>query len=92
MNILFNGLDKDMFGNVINCPTSKEVCDTVQILCEGMKQVIENKMQLLIQQYEHFHFKQSETPSDTYNIFQKPLNALKLYGRCIPQKIQISSS
>ena len=25
MNIMFNGLDKDMFDNVINCTTSKEV-------------------------------------------------------------------
>ena len=25
MNILFNGLEKDMFDNVINCTTSKEV-------------------------------------------------------------------
>ena len=38
MNILFNGLDKDMFDNVINCTTSKEVWDTVQILCEGTEQ------------------------------------------------------
>ena len=75
MNILFNGLDKDMFDNVINCTTSKEVWDTIQILCEGTEQVRENKMQLLIQQYEHFHFKQSETLSDTYNRFQKLLNA-----------------
>ena len=35
MNILFNGLDKDMFDNVINCITSKEVWDTIQTLCEG---------------------------------------------------------
>ena len=62
MNILFNGLDKDMFDNVINCTTSKEVWDTIRILCEGTEQVRENKMQLLIQQYEHFHFKQSENP------------------------------
>ena len=54
MNILFNGLDKDMFDNVIKCTTSKEVWDTIQILCEGTEQVRENKMQLLIQQYEHF--------------------------------------
>ena len=51
------------------------------ILCEGTEQVRENKMKLLIQQYEHFHFKQSETLSDTYNRFQKLFNALKLYGR-----------
>ena len=69
MNTLFNGLDNDMVDNVINCTTSKEVWDTVQILFEGNKQVRENKMQLLIQQYEHFHFKKSETLSDTYSIF-----------------------
>ena len=44
MNILFNGLDKDMFDNVIICTTSKEVWDTIQILCEGTEQVRENKM------------------------------------------------
>ena len=69
MNILFNGLDKDMFDNVVNYTTSKQVCDTVQILYEGTEQVRENKLQLLIQQYEHFHIKQSETLSDTYNRF-----------------------
>ena len=35
MNILFNGLDKNMFDNVINCTTSKEVWDIIQTLCEG---------------------------------------------------------
>ena len=59
MNILFNGLDKNMFDNVINCTTSKEVWDTIQTQCEGTEQVRENKMQFLIQQYEHFNFKQS---------------------------------
>ena len=57
MNILFNGLDKNMFDNVINCTTSKEVWDTLQTLCEGSEQVRHNKMQLLIQKYEAFHFK-----------------------------------
>ena len=42
-NILFNGLDKDMFENVINCTTSTEVWDTIQILCEGTEQVREKK-------------------------------------------------
>ena len=32
MNILFNGLDKDMFDNVINCTYSKEVWDTLLTL------------------------------------------------------------
>ena len=37
MKIMFNGLDKDMFDNVINCTTSKEVWDTIQTLCEGFE-------------------------------------------------------
>ncbi|KAL8088634.1 hypothetical protein AgCh_038421 [Apium graveolens] len=81
MNILFNGLDQDMFDNVINSQTAKEVWDTVQIICEGTEQVRENKMQLLIQQYEYFHFKEGESLNDTFNRFQKLLNGLKLYGR-----------
>lgn len=81
MNILFNGLDKDLFDNVINCTTSKEVWDTIQTLCEGTEQVRENEMQLLIQQYEHFYFKSGENMSDTFNRFQKLLNGLKLYGK-----------
>ena len=81
MNILFNGLNMDMFDNVINCTTAKEVWDTVQLLCEGTEQVKENKMQLLIQQYEYFHFEENESLNDTFNRFQKLLNGLKLYGR-----------
>ena len=38
-------------------------------------------MQLLIQQYESFHFKLGKSLSDTFNNFQKLLNGLKLYGR-----------
>ncbi|XP_063942640.1 uncharacterized protein LOC135150307 [Daucus carota subsp. sativus] len=57
MNILFNGIDDDMFDSVINCPTAKEVWDTIQTLCEGTDQVRENKMQLFVQQYESFHSK-----------------------------------
>ena len=81
MNILFNGLYKNMFANVINCTTSKEVWDTLQTLCEGSEQVRHNKMQLLIQKYEAFHFYSGEFVNDTYNRFQKFLNGLKLYGR-----------
>ena len=49
MNILFNGIDVEMFDSVINCTIVKEVWDTVQTLCEGTNQVRENKMQLFVQ-------------------------------------------
>ncbi|KAL8119214.1 hypothetical protein AgCh_016651 [Apium graveolens] len=86
MNILFNGVDRDMFDNIINCKTAKDVWDTIQIICDGTEQVRENKMQLLIQQYEHFHNEESESLTDIFSRFQKLLNALKLHGRVYQTK------
>ncbi|KAL8098471.1 hypothetical protein AgCh_031291 [Apium graveolens] len=86
MNILFNGVDADMFDNIINCKTAKEVWDTIQIICDGTEQVRENKMQLLIQQYEHFHNEESESLTDIFSRFQNLLNALKLHGRVYQTK------
>ena len=86
MNILFNGLDTDLFDCVLNCTTAKEIWDTLQVICEGTEQVRENKMQLFIQQYEHFHFSHGESLNDTFSRFQKLLNSLKLYGRIYPTK------
>ena len=73
LTILFNGQDKNMFDNVINYTTSKEVWDTLQTLCEGSEHVRNNKMQLIIQKYEAFHFKSIESVNDTYSRFQKLL-------------------
>ncbi|KAL8126889.1 hypothetical protein AgCh_013981 [Apium graveolens] len=86
MNILFNGVDGDMFDNIINFKTAKDVWDTIQIICDGTEQVRENKMQLLIQQYEHFHNEESESLTDIFSRFQKLLNALKLHGRIYQTK------
>ncbi|XP_063945970.1 uncharacterized protein LOC135151450 [Daucus carota subsp. sativus] len=46
MNILFNGIDDDMFDSVINCPTTKEIWDTIQTLCEGTDQKLLNGLKL----------------------------------------------
>ena len=70
MNLLFNGLDQEMIDSVISCTSATEVWDTIRTICEGNEQVRENKMQLLIQRYESFHFKAGENLSDTFNRFQ----------------------
>ncbi|KAL8118821.1 hypothetical protein AgCh_016352 [Apium graveolens] len=67
MNILFNGVDSDMFDNIIKCKTAKDVWDTIQVICDGTEQVRENKMQLLIKQYEHFHSEESESLTDIFS-------------------------
>lgn len=62
---MFNGIDQDMFKSVKPCSTPKEAWDTIQIMCEGSEKVRENKMQLLIWPYEHFHSISGEILSDT---------------------------
>ena len=69
MNILFNGLDRDMCDNVINCKTAKDIWVIIQIICDGTEQVRENKIQFLIQQCEHFHCEDSESLSDIFSRF-----------------------
>lgn len=79
INIMFNGLDKNTFDNVINCTTFKQGWDTIKIMCEGTEQVTKNKMRLLIQKYEAFHYKAGESLNDIYASFQKLIIGLKLY-------------
>ncbi|KAL8101228.1 hypothetical protein AgCh_033198 [Apium graveolens] len=45
---------------------AKEVWDIIQIIRDGAEQVRENKMQLLIQQYEHFQCEDSESLTDIF--------------------------
>ncbi|KAL8118058.1 hypothetical protein AgCh_015817 [Apium graveolens] len=47
MNILFNGVDADMFDNIINCKTAKEVWDTIQIICDGTEQTKDSNLKYL---------------------------------------------
>ncbi|XP_074351905.1 uncharacterized protein LOC141691057 [Apium graveolens] len=77
INILFNSLDGDMFDNIINCKAAKDIWDTIQVICNGTEQVRENKIKLLIQQYEHIHFKEGDSLNDTFSRFKKLLNGLK---------------
>ncbi|KAL8100422.1 hypothetical protein AgCh_032618 [Apium graveolens] len=47
MNILFNGVDGDMFDNIINCKTAKDVWDTIQIICDGTEQTKDSNLKFL---------------------------------------------
>ncbi|KAL8156240.1 hypothetical protein AgCh_001367 [Apium graveolens] len=63
MNILFNGLDGDMFDNVINCSTAKEIWDQIQGLCEGTEQDdmddIDEHLAILSKSFEKLKFKRN---------------------------------
>ncbi|KAL8120203.1 hypothetical protein AgCh_017376 [Apium graveolens] len=95
MNILFNGVDSDLFDNIINCKTAKDVWDIIQVIYDGTEQVRENKMHFLIQQYEHFHSEEDSnlkllkslpkewkpmTVSLKYSQYYKEFTLERLYG------------
>ena len=54
INILSQGLDNMMLNKVMNLDTSKAVCDTIAVICNGTEKVRENKLQMLMQTYEWF--------------------------------------
>ncbi|KAL8127876.1 hypothetical protein AgCh_014715 [Apium graveolens] len=54
MNILFNGVDGDMFDNIINCKTATEVSDTIQVICDRTEQVgVSDKERVLQRKLNH---------------------------------------
>ena len=85
-NILFQSLEDDLFENVVNCKTAKEVWEALLIMHEGTEEVRENKQSLLTQQYEMFAHVQGENVTATYERFNILLNSLRAYGKIYPNK------
>ena len=85
-NILFMSLEKELFENVINCKTAKEIWEALLVMHEGTEEVRENKQSLLTQQYEMFSNIPGENITATYERFNILLNSLRSYGKAHPNK------
>ena len=48
-NILFMSLEDELFENVVNCRTAKEIWEALLVMHEGTEEVRENKQSLLTQ-------------------------------------------
>lgn len=85
-NILFMSLEDELFENVVNCKTAKEIWEALLIMHEGTEEVRENKQSLLTQQYEMFTYITGESITSTYERFNILLNSLRSFGKIHPNK------
>ena len=75
-----------MLNRVIACRTAKEIWDTLEIQCQGTKEIKKNKRAILIQEYEYFEAKSDESLTDVYDRFLTLLNELALLGQMYPNE------
>ena len=65
--IVHNSLDHVMSNRVIACRTAKEIWDTVEVQCQGTKEIKKNRRAILIQEYDFFEAKSDESLTDVYD-------------------------
>ena len=52
--ILVECLDPIMYNHVVNCKDAKHIWETIETINEGTEEVIENRLEILTSEYEHF--------------------------------------
>ena len=80
-NNFHNSLNNVMSNRVIACKTAKEIWDTLEVQCQGNKEIKKKRRAILIQEYEYFEAKADESLTDVYDRFLTLLNDLSLVGQ-----------
>ncbi|GKB66185.1 hypothetical protein Tco_0927597 [Tanacetum coccineum] len=68
------------------CKTTKEIWDTLLITHQGNSQVKDNKIDLLVQQYEQFTIPEEESIDNTFARFNTIITSLKALDECFSSK------
>ena len=79
--IICDSLDTNMYYAVAHYDSAKEMWDHIEVLCEGMLEVRENKKHILISQYEAFMAQSKEGITEVFERFNRLINKLKIYGK-----------
>lgn len=67
MNVIFNGVNKNMFKLIITCTEAKEGREILKTAHEGTSKVMMSRLQLLTTQLENLRMKEDESIFD-FNI------------------------
>ncbi len=81
MNILHCSLDVNEYNRICCCESAKEIWDRLEITYEGTSQVKEDKISMLVHNYELFKMKTDETISEMFTRFTNIINGLKSLGK-----------
>nr|GEW56911.1 zf-CCHC domain-containing protein/UBN2 domain-containing protein [Tanacetum cinerariifolium] len=75
--IIYNALPHKEYERTCMCQTAKEIWDTLLITHQGNNQVKANKIDLLVQQYEHFMIPEEESIDNAFAKFNTIITSLK---------------
>ena len=79
--ILVCGLDANEYNKFSGCITAKEIWDKLEITYEGISQIKESRIDMLIHDYELFTMESFESISEIFHKFTNIINALKSFGK-----------
>ncbi|GJR59681.1 retrovirus-related pol polyprotein from transposon TNT 1-94 [Tanacetum coccineum] len=75
--VIYNALPRKEYERIFMCKTAKEIWDTLLITHQGNSQVKDNKIDLLVQQYEQFTIPEEESIDNVFARFNTIITSLK---------------
>ncbi|GJQ98955.1 hypothetical protein Tco_0521940 [Tanacetum coccineum] len=75
--VIYNALPRKEYERNFKCKTAKEIWDTLLITHQGNSQVKDNKIDLLVQQYEQFTIPEEESIDNGFARFTTIITSLK---------------
>nr|GEU99589.1 zf-CCHC domain-containing protein/UBN2 domain-containing protein [Tanacetum cinerariifolium] len=75
--VIYNALPRKEYERIFMCKTAKEIWHTLLITHQGNSQVKDNKIDLLVQQYEQFTILEEESIDNAFTRFNTIITSLK---------------
>ncbi|GKF60651.1 hypothetical protein Tco_0177437 [Tanacetum coccineum] len=75
--VIYNALPRKQYERIFMCNTAKEIWKTLLITHQGNNQVKDNKIDLLVQQYEQFVISEDESINSAFARFTTIITSLK---------------
>ncbi|GJV93968.1 retrovirus-related pol polyprotein from transposon TNT 1-94 [Tanacetum coccineum] len=75
--VIYNALPRKEYERIFMCNTAKEIWKTLLITHQGNNQVKDNKIDLLVQQYEQFIISEDESIDSAFSRFNTIITSLK---------------
>ncbi|GJS98006.1 hypothetical protein Tco_0819176 [Tanacetum coccineum] len=75
--VIYNALPRKEYERIFMCKTTKEIWKTLLITHQGNSQVKDNKIDLLVQQYEQFFISEDESIDSAFARFNTIITSLK---------------
>ncbi|GJR36859.1 hypothetical protein Tco_1212543 [Tanacetum coccineum] len=84
--VIYNALPRKEYERIFMCNTAKEIWKTLLITHQGNNQVKDNKIDLLVQQYEEFIISEDKSIDNAFAKFNTIIISLKDLDECYSSK------